>query len=579
MWYNIMSVRPGNLVRRCLVLWMAGLLLAACGDEGSGPADPVVATVVVQGDEGLVVGDERTYAVRALDAGGREITGRMVAWTSTVPAVATVSATGVVTALSPGATEVRATVDGVVGTSTLEVTLAPVATITLNVSDVHVWPGEMYPLTAVARDGAGRVLIGRTRTWSSASVAVATVDADGQVTAVAPGQTQVHVAIGGVTATAQVTVGRRPVASIAVSPGTPVLTLGEAVQLRATVKDAAGGILEDRPVTWSVDNGNATVSETGLLTAVRDGYVTVTARSEGISTSVGATIIDDAEYEHDLLYHRHTAAGVSELFVLALGTGLAPVRLNAGTVSKSATSSPEGTRIAFAVAMDEPGTGQRVDDIYAIDRIGGLNIRRLTSAPGIDDEPAWSPVGARIAYRHAEAGGRSDIWVMNADGSAPINLTGGMDASSVRSSPAWSRDGTRLAFSQLHNGPAGTTTSIWTMKADGSDKVQVTNTLTGFDASPTWSPNGSQLAFVRYYGGDADITILRLSDGVTTRVPLEGNQAAPAWSPDGWLIAFVQSVRGIDELFTMRADGKFVRLRTSDRGWGGGLSPSWIRRF
>lgn len=582
MWYGFMSVRPGAVARRYLFSWLMGLLLAACGEDGAGPGSPrEVATVVVQPGQGaLLVGDELPFAVRALDAGGHEIAGRPVSWTSGAPAVATISAEGVVTALSAGTAEILAAVDGVTGVGMLVVSDAPVASVTLDASDLHLWPGETHRIRAAAKDAAGRPLPGRLATWSSTSPAVVTVGTDGGVTAVSAGQAEVRAVIEGIAAVARITVGRRPVASITVSPTTPVLALGDAVQLRAVLKDATGQLLHDRIVEWSVDNGNATISEAGLLTAVRDGYVTVTVRSEGVAVAIGATIIDDAEYEHDLLYHRYTATGESELFVLSLGTGLAPLRLNAGSVSRTPTASPDGRRVAFAVSMREFGTGQPVDDIYVIDRIGGLNIRRLTTAPGIDDQPAWSPVGGKIAYRHAGGDGRSDIWVMNADGSAPINLTADLDAAAVRSSPAWTRDGTRLAFAQLQNGPAGTTASLWTMSADGSNKVRVTSTLSGFDASPTWSPDGTQIAFVRYYdGGEADITILRLSNGGLTRIRLEGRQAMPAWSPDGELIAFGQSIRGIDELFTMRVNGTSVRLRTSDRSWGGGLAPAWIRRL
>ncbi len=576
--------RPGvGFLCRYLVLWLAGILLAGCADEGSGPtpnpSPPVVAAVVVQPGQGdLYVGEQRAYAARALDATGGEITGRMVAWSSTAPGVATISADGVVTAVGVGTTEVRALIDGSTGVAHLKVVETPVASVTLDPADLHLWEGEHRPVAAVARDAAGRVLDGRQVVWSSPRDDVATVGADGLITAVGAGQVDVAATIETITAAVRVTVSRRAVASLVIVPGPSVLTLGDAVQLSAVARDADGGVLEGRAVQWSVDNANVTITASGLLTAVRDGYATVTVASEGVSASIGITIVDDAEYGHDLLYHRFTTAGVSELFVLMLGAGQPPERLNAGTVSRSPTASPDGSRVAFAVSMTELGTGLPVDDIYVIDRIGGMHIKRLTDAPGIDEQPAWSPAGGRIAYRRTDVDGRSDIWVMHEDGSGAVNLTADMDPSAARSSPAWTRDGARLAFGQIRNGPDGTTASIWTMRADGSDKVRVTNTLTGFDSAPTWSPDGARLAFVRYYGAEADIAILRLSDGVITRIPLPGLQASPAWSPDGELIAFTQHAGGTSEIYTMRHDGQLVRLRTSDRSWGGGLAPSWIRR-
>jgi Tol biopolymer transport system component len=275
------------------------------------------------------------------------------------------------------------------------------------------------------------------------------------------------------------------------------------------------------------------------------------------------------------VYYRMTAASNSELFVLEPGSGKAPVRLNAGTVSRTPTPSPDGSRVAFAVSMDVLGTGEHIDDIFAVD-VNGLNMKRLTTAVGYDGSPAWSPTAPRIAYQHWEIDGRSDIWVMNADGSAPVNLTPDMSAAGFRSAPAWTRDGTRLAFAQVENGAAGSTASIWSMRADGSDKRQLTSTLTGFDASPTWSPDGVHLAFVRYYAGEADITILDTSNGALTRVPFPGLEANPAWSPDGDLIAFTYV--GTRNLYTMRPNGSHVRLRTIDPAWGGGYGAAWITR-
>jgi Tol biopolymer transport system component len=326
-----------------------------------------------------------------------------------------------------------------------------------------------------------------------------------------------------------------------------------------------------------VDNGNAVISPFGLLIAVRGGYVTVRATSEGVVGAVAATIVAADAYEYDLAYHRVSNNGDSELFILTLGDGADPQRINAGNVSRDATASPNGRRLAFAVSMALIPTGERQNDIYAVDRTG-LHMRHLTTAPGAEDQPAWSPVGGRIAYHAATADGRSDIWVMNEDGTGQVNLTGDLPAQALRSGPAWSWDGTRLAFAQIENGAAGSTSSIWTMRADGSDKQRVTSTLSGFDAMPTWSPDGATLAFRRYYNGDADITVVSLATGALRRIALPGLQAAPAWSPDGSQIAFTQNLGLVENVYSMRPDGSRVRLRTVNPAWGGGLSPSWVRR-
>jgi Tol biopolymer transport system component len=237
------------------------------------------------------------------------------------------------------------------------------------------------------------------------------------------------------------------------------------------------------------------------------------------------------------------------------------------------TATPDGGRIAFAVTMTELGSGRRVDDIFAVDR-NGLNMKQLTTADGVDDMPRYAPRGNLIAYRRYTASpSRGDIWLMAADGTNRINLTDDLAGTLMIGEPAWSPDGTRIAFVTRENVAAGTTTSIWTMRADGSDKRRITETLIGFDALPSWSADGRHIAFVRSFVGETDIAIVPSGGGEVQRLLLPGNQSAPAWSPDGRLIAFENTPFGQrTSIQTMRPDGTDIRTRTE------GFWPQWIAR-
>jgi Tol biopolymer transport system component len=130
-------------------------------------------------------------------------------------------------------------------------------------------------------------------------------------------------------------------------------------------------------------------------------------------------------------------------------------------------------------------------DIWAVNADGG-DLKRLTSVPGDEVEPAWSPDGEKIAYsagaKFGTTYGQASIWVMNADGSGKRRVTNGANDQW----PSWSPDGSRIAFSRqvFPDQPA-----IYTMNANGSHVRQLT-AGTSIDAEPTWT-DSQHILFLR----------------------------------------------------------------------------------
>jgi TolB protein len=84
---------------------------------------------------------------------------------------------------------------------------------------------------------------------------------------------------------------------------------------------------------------------------------------------------------------------------------------------------------------DFRNVSQNKPDI-CVSNLDGSRLRRLTSGPGPNVSPAWSPGGKRLVFRAADAHifEASDIWIMNADGSGQ---TKPMDAYGFGGSPVW----------------------------------------------------------------------------------------------------------------------------------------------
>ena len=108
--------------------------------------------------------------------------------------------------------------------------------------------------------------------------------------------------------------------------------------------------------------------------------------------------------------------------------------------SDAASTNASGDRVFTLNSHDYYGS-----EIY-LTRPDTLQPLQLTNNSGFDSRPVWSPDGTKIAFQRAAVMGQTDIWVMNADGSNPVNLTNTLNQTESEQSPAWSPDGSRIAF-------------------------------------------------------------------------------------------------------------------------------------
>ncbi len=254
-------------------------------------AEPVATVEVTPSPASVAVGQTGQLAAVAKSAGGVELVGRPVSWATGDPALAIVSQTGVVTGMAVGEVTITATSEGKSGSSRVTVSAVSVATVAVTPATSSIATGATVELTATAKDADGATLAGRAPTWSTSNAAVATVSTAGKVTGAGPGTATITATIEGKTGTASITVTQAAVASVTIAPSAPTVTVGQRVQLTATVKDAQGAVLNGRTVTWTTSAaGVATVSGSGLVSAVAVGTATVTATSEGVSGTTTVTV-------------------------------------------------------------------------------------------------------------------------------------------------------------------------------------------------------------------------------------------------------------------------------------------------
>ncbi|MBL8960929.1 MAG: Ig-like domain-containing protein, partial [Gemmatimonadetes bacterium] len=166
-----------------------------------------------------------------------------------------------------------------------------VASVGVSLASASLAVGQSTTATATARDAAGATISGKTPNWSSSSTAVATVDGNGTVTAVAAGSANIIATIDGRTGQATLTVTPPPVATVAVTLSASTLSIGQTTQAVAVLRDAAGATLSGRTISWtSSATAVATVSAAGLVSAVGAGSATITANSEGRSGTATVTV-------------------------------------------------------------------------------------------------------------------------------------------------------------------------------------------------------------------------------------------------------------------------------------------------
>jgi uncharacterized protein YjdB len=237
----------------------------------------------------IPLGSNRQLAANVLDAEGNAISGRPIVWSSSNSTVATVSVSGLVSAVALGTATITATVEGKSGSATITV-VDPVASVRITPQGPQTLRiGGKVQLSATGLNAAGQPLPGRVVEWFPSNPNVVVVNpTSGEVTAVAVGSSAVTAQIEGRQASTVVNVTLIPVATVNLSPTTLSLFRGEQRQLTLTSTDSTGAAITSfagRSVVFQSNNlPVAVVNGAGVLIAADTGTATITATVDNVTS-------------------------------------------------------------------------------------------------------------------------------------------------------------------------------------------------------------------------------------------------------------------------------------------------------
>lgn len=366
---------------------------------------------------------------------------------------------------------------------------------------------ETFQASAVVRNSGGGSAVAGAITWRSSNTSVASVSANGTVTAVGVGTTQISAESGG--------------------------SKGE-----MTVRVVATEIIQ------SVDQySGGTLAFTSTRGGALDVFVVGPAGVQRVTTNPDHEQFDGWSPDGnrlafirfppetgDFTSHIVNTDGSNDVVVERGLVQWSPnwTKRNSYREGRLVVTNPDGSN---AVIVTPPAG----DTVY-----GGW----------------WAPDGSKLAFVYAPTRAvLSDIYVVNADGSGLRNLTNSPNVAEEYAN--WSPDGTRLAMSG-HNYFNGIGSSLYVANVNGSEISRITsNTTDQDDFEPEWSPNGNLITFTAVRLGTFGMYVISASGGTPVRLsPANMVAGFGKWSADGTRLAFTAIIQGTSRqnIFVMTLD-------------------------
>lgn len=274
---------PAPLRRLALATprWSAAVLaLAALAGCDLNPNIEACSVAVAPAAITVPVNGSATITGTAFDCKGSSIKNKTINYQSSNTAVATVTTTGQVIGVSVGQAVISAVANGKSAQAPVTVVPEVAASVTVSPGTITLRVSNTRQFVAIAKNATGNIITGRTFRWSSSNSSIASVDGNGTVTALAPGNVVIAADADGVIGNASLTVTPIPIGSCVLAPASQKITVTAQAQPSLTLRDTANNVLsaQGRTINWTSDNEIvATVSTTGVITAKKAGTARITA--------------------------------------------------------------------------------------------------------------------------------------------------------------------------------------------------------------------------------------------------------------------------------------------------------------
>lgn len=236
---------------------------------------PVKTIEITSAQTDFEVGQHVKFSAVAKNEAGKTLEQKPAGWFASPFDLAAVDDSGTVSFYQPGEVTIFALFAGRPGFLKVLVKPAPVKTVSIDPVTTPIVVGGTLKLNATARAANGDPRAGAAISWASDNPLVATVDAAGVVTGVAPGDASLRAASGAASGTIRVKIVKNTLRGLSVEPASASARTGDVVHFKSIVATAPGG--ESPAPRWAVSGDGATIDSDGGFLAERPGTYLVTA--------------------------------------------------------------------------------------------------------------------------------------------------------------------------------------------------------------------------------------------------------------------------------------------------------------